>query len=238
MFEWAELAGLGPAVQALRQAAAPLRPVMPDWALYNLPDGLWLLSLMLFLGWIPGISGIRGALRFAVAGGSLALEVAQAFAPGLGTFDPADLLALFVAGAVAFSLKSAGDLKPEPTRRRWAPTLASITAFSVLAAGSVPTASAVDQVDIVQTSTTSAFRPVEGELPDYGVRVKILLRNRGAKGRITVSAIFSCSEGRWQGRGVTTLENGESGFVYIDFYQPTMFETDSIVSKVEVVSVD
>ena len=49
MFRWFNLAGLGPLVQQLRVAAAPLQDRLPFWFRFSLPDAIWVYALTAFM---------------------------------------------------------------------------------------------------------------------------------------------------------------------------------------------
>lgn len=110
--------------------------------------------------------------------------------------------------------------------------------FVLLGADSEQTSGpSVDQVKIVSyTADDEIYTDARGN-PDYGKKVKVLLKNGGATATITVSVVLSCSEGRWKKQGSTKLENDETGYVYLDFPEPSISSGDIIVSKVEVVNV-
>lgn len=85
----------------VRLWAEPWRPVIPDWAIYSLPDGLWLFSLLLCLQvvWQRRREWNQIWLFFVLA--AVCHEFFQGVWSGLGTFSWTDvefyLLAAFAA---------------------------------------------------------------------------------------------------------------------------------------------
>ncbi|MDX1983603.1 MAG: hypothetical protein SFV51_25245 [Bryobacteraceae bacterium] len=116
-------------------------------------------------------------------------------------------------------------------------TLATLAIYAVLAAGSGPSGSTVDQIDIVRYEADDHIYKTDGEA-DYGKKVKVFLKNRGRTARITVDVVLSSSQGRWKKRASTSLESNETGPVYLDFPEPDFGASDIMISKVEVVSAD
>ena len=49
MFRWFDLVGLGPLVQQLRVATAPLKDRLPFWFRFSLPDAMWVYALTAFM---------------------------------------------------------------------------------------------------------------------------------------------------------------------------------------------
>ena len=118
-------------------------------------------------------------------------------------------------------------------------TLVILALFVLMAADSEDTSSAasVSQIRVVEkVAEPFIFTNHRGE-PDFGSRVRVLLKNRGVSVTATVSVILSCSEGRWKKEASTKLERDESGNVYVDFPEPTIAASDIMIAKVEVVRV-
>ncbi len=120
LFQWTKALGLGAPVELMRAVLAPTVAVLPDWVVYSLPFGLWVLSLTLLLR----------DTRWAAVGLILGLgaELAQLLGAAPGTFDPTDLAVLVacgVLGLVGRTSGHAGHLRPAT----------ATLAFAVLAAG-------------------------------------------------------------------------------------------------------
>lgn len=117
-------------------------------------------------------------------------------------------------------------------------TTAILALFVLLAGGSEQTSGpTLDQVKVVSYAAEGEIYTDSGGNPDYGKKVKVLLKNRGVPATITVSVVLSCSEGRWKKEASTKLENDESGYAYMNFPEPSISSSDIIISKVEVVRV-
>jgi hypothetical protein len=86
-----------------REAAAAVRPAIPDWLLFNLPDALWTYALTscLALVWKRERSAVRAAWIASALALSVGLELAQRAGWVAGTFDGADVVASAAAWAVA-----------------------------------------------------------------------------------------------------------------------------------------
>jgi hypothetical protein len=98
MFAWFSDVGLSPQVATLRNAALPLRPLLPSWLLYSLPEALWLLSGLLALDVIWGTRKRGGYLFWTVCLATMAIgsEVGQFVRVVPGRFDPVDLALMLV----------------------------------------------------------------------------------------------------------------------------------------------
>ena len=98
-----------PIIHNVRAVTVPVGDALPDWFLFSLPDGLWLLSYLLFIRHVWAGSSVR-ALRGWTGMGlliSIGHEFAQAAGWVIGTFDWLDLLAYTVATLLAWTIDSA-----------------------------------------------------------------------------------------------------------------------------------
>ena len=97
MFEWLESLHLMPMVQGLRVSYSHME--FPDWVLYNLPDGLWLLSYMLVIGtiWHKDNNIYATFFLWMLPGLAIGSELLQLFKIIPGTFDVLDLLSYALA---------------------------------------------------------------------------------------------------------------------------------------------
>ncbi len=80
----------------------------PDWFIYNLPDGLWLYSLVQAMAKIW--KGHKGSIiaQTACIGLAVGHEVLQKFGYILGTFDLLDILAYCLLGGLAIAFIKIG----------------------------------------------------------------------------------------------------------------------------------
>jgi hypothetical protein len=123
LFAWMQHVGLQSAVDALRHAAAPLRPLVPHVLGGSLPDGAWGYAFGAALGAVW--RGARGTPKLAWLALGLAitafLELGQAVGIVPGVFDVADLLAMVGGFALGAWLRGrrgarvASPAGPEPT---------------------------------------------------------------------------------------------------------------------------
>jgi hypothetical protein len=117
MFHWLDaVGGLAP-LHPLRVAAAPLRPSLPDWLLFSVPDGAWVYACVAFFGRL-WLDGPRLARAFWTGlGPALAIggEVGQIVGLVPGTFDVADVVWYAAAGVVAAVFAAAPWRKAPPT---------------------------------------------------------------------------------------------------------------------------
>ena len=77
---------------------------VPDWVLYNVPDGLWFYSLQTSLIFIWGESNLKNLSGWTLIAITLAFlsEIFQFFKLIPGTFDWKDLLSYALASLVCF----------------------------------------------------------------------------------------------------------------------------------------
>ena len=106
LFDGLQHLHLLPFVRQLRTVTVPLGTTLPDWVLFSLPDGLWLLSYLLFIRRIWAGSSVRALQFWAGTGFTLSIghELFQAAGWVMGTFDWGDLLAYAVAGLVSLTI--------------------------------------------------------------------------------------------------------------------------------------
>ncbi len=101
LFRWVEALGLSDFLHAIRSSWAPVRPWLPDWVVFSLPGGLWVLGLRLYLDTVwAGASGARAHIGVSLAlVGGLGSEIAQALGWLPGCADLGDA-ALYSLGAI------------------------------------------------------------------------------------------------------------------------------------------
>jgi hypothetical protein len=104
LFDWLQQLHLMPVVADLRAITVPMGEALPDWVLFSLPDGLWLLSYLLFVRMVWADGPKRPMWAWAGLGllVSVGHEVSQAAGLVSGTFDWADMAAYTAATIVAF----------------------------------------------------------------------------------------------------------------------------------------
>ena len=109
MFKWFGALGLEPAIQSLRIGTSAAQTAVPHWAIYSLPDGLWVYaltalmihlwrdvhSLPLKIAWL--------SMGMLLGAGS---ELGQLAGVLPGAFDPMDLLVCLAAPAAALLFTS------------------------------------------------------------------------------------------------------------------------------------
>ena len=106
MFLWAEWLGLMPALESARTVTLPLRPMVPDWLLFSVPDGAWVYSFVAFFGrlWREGpvwAKVVWIGLGPAMAIGGELGQLIPGFVPG--TYDWMDMFWYVVATVVSFA---------------------------------------------------------------------------------------------------------------------------------------
>lgn len=93
---WGSRAGLGPVVESVRSWAAPISPLLPEWCVHSLPDGLWCYAATATLAVLWHDLTASPALRAALAGAGLltacAMELLQGIGVMRGTADLIDIL--------------------------------------------------------------------------------------------------------------------------------------------------
>ena len=105
MFKWFRALGFEPLILQLRLATAAIRPALPFWFVYSLPDGLWVYALSAFMALVwsgsrPSILKIACLLAGPVLGAGSELGQLARIVPG--SFDWTDFLFYLSAGALAF----------------------------------------------------------------------------------------------------------------------------------------
>jgi hypothetical protein len=90
MFLWLEMLGVKPAITSIRTASSQFNELMPNWAYFSLPDGLWVYAftaaLILYLR-----EQAKQWLVLPLLFGPI-IEIFQFFNVFPGTFDFVDLL--------------------------------------------------------------------------------------------------------------------------------------------------
>jgi hypothetical protein len=107
MFNWFEALRMDQIINDLRVSFLSLKPIIPEWIIYSLPDGLWVYSFT------SGILIIWGKLLtfwlIAPLLTGVLVEFAQLFQFFPGTFDIIDFLIgilAFTSSILIFNLKS------------------------------------------------------------------------------------------------------------------------------------
>ena len=90
MFRWGESIGLSKIVSLWRNVCSQY--TLPKWIINALPDGLWLLSYMLFIDFIWGNHNERKIWLYVLPTIAIVSELMQLWFPKLGTFDIMDLV--------------------------------------------------------------------------------------------------------------------------------------------------
>ena len=103
LFEWFRWLHLMPVIAEIRMVTLPLAQRFPEWFIFSLPDGLWLLSFLLFVRAVWADASKRSMWVWAGAGlvCSFGHELFQAFGLASGTFDWSDVLAYLIAACTA-----------------------------------------------------------------------------------------------------------------------------------------
>ena len=97
MFNWIDNLGLMGLVNSIR----PNLENMPEWILYSLPDGLWLFSYCLFIGYVWDFELKRCLFVLSILPVyAVSNEIMQFFHLVSGTFDRMDLFAFLLAFAL------------------------------------------------------------------------------------------------------------------------------------------
>jgi hypothetical protein len=103
MFSWAAWLGLAGGVDFARAAAAPVSTYLPAGILFTLPDAAWVYAWtahfgLLWMGERRSTATTWTMLGLVLAAGG---EVGQLLGVVPGTFDAADLVAVFIAAGIA-----------------------------------------------------------------------------------------------------------------------------------------
>jgi hypothetical protein len=106
MFRWFDAAGLLPAIAEVRLFAAFVRPHLPTWFIYSLPDAAWVACGVLLFAAIWSGSSHPVRHFWVLLAPSLALggEFAQLFRLLPGTFDMADVTTCTLLSAISVVL--------------------------------------------------------------------------------------------------------------------------------------
>lgn len=98
MFQWFKKLGIIDVVNYLRNYTLPISIYLPEWVLYSLPDGLWILSyqfLMLYI-WKGNISKTNFIWLILLPMIAILSEIGQLFGVISGIFDWADILCYLI----------------------------------------------------------------------------------------------------------------------------------------------
>ena len=105
MFAWFDGLGLTPAVESVRELAAPARGYVPDWVLFSVPDGTWVYACVAFFGRLWRDGPLWAQVLWIGMGPALAIGGELGQIPGWvpGTWDWVDTVCYVVAAGVAFT---------------------------------------------------------------------------------------------------------------------------------------
>ena len=111
MFAWVEQLSLTTLIDRGRAAAAPLRPHLPAFVLFSVPDGVWVFSATAFFArlWHDGPLWMRAGWIGITPAMAIGGELGQIIGVVPGTFDVLDMLAYIIAtgGALWIAQRSA-----------------------------------------------------------------------------------------------------------------------------------
>jgi hypothetical protein len=138
---WVEALGVAGPAEIARGRLSWMRPGLPEWVLYSLPDGLWAYAASSAVAVTrPSATRARSAwLGWLAVPPALAIgwELGQLVALLPGTFDPIDLLAYLLAGALAFLAHAPAPHAPQQPAARtpaWRP-FAVMALFTLMLVG-------------------------------------------------------------------------------------------------------
>ena len=105
MFGWSQKIGIEGWIISLRELFG--KTVKPDWVVYSLPDGLWLLSYLIIIDyiWHNSYGLMYYCFIFALPVIALLSEVFQLFGVVKGVFDIIDFLFYILALLFYLSIK-------------------------------------------------------------------------------------------------------------------------------------
>ena len=109
LFCWAEAIGLGAVVDRARAPTGRWRDGLPEWVVYSLPDGLWLLSLSVAVAQIWGPRPQGSWWICAAVAVALLHEAAQWSGLVPGTFSGMDVLAYLTVAGVMWTARRTRD---------------------------------------------------------------------------------------------------------------------------------
>ena len=106
MFEWFDTLGLTGIVEYLRTNLQVSSTVLPNWAVYSLPDALWLFSFNYLLLVLWEFTLTKQSFFWLSLSSVIGLfsEIGQLIGVFSGTYDNTDLCFMFFASAVSFLL--------------------------------------------------------------------------------------------------------------------------------------
>lgn len=109
MFKWLDGISMSAVVENLRLHFGSTS--LDEWIVYNLPDGLWLLSYMLVIHtlWYRDVNVYSRIFLWVLPVLAIGSEVLQLFKAIPGTFDPLDLLSYFGAILIFLVIKRIED---------------------------------------------------------------------------------------------------------------------------------
>lgn len=102
MFKWFELMSLSYMINELRETLYPIRPFLPEWIIYSLPDGLWVYSFSssFIIIWHEDFAMAKPWLIIPLFLGAFA-EIFQYFGILPGTFDLIDFFVCIIASILS-----------------------------------------------------------------------------------------------------------------------------------------
>jgi len=102
MFAWVNALGLRAPLHDARESVATTVAQLPAWVTFSLPDALWAFALMrvFCIIWKDRLTRESAPWLFGAAVIAVGSELGQALSVVPGTFDPIDLVFLFI-GVIA-----------------------------------------------------------------------------------------------------------------------------------------
>ena len=109
LFDALQQVHLLPLIHNVRDVTVPMGHALPDWFLFSLPDGLWLLSYLLFIRHVWAGRSAHARWGWTAMGLIISIghEFAQAAGWVMGTFDWVDVLAYTMATWLAWAIDDA-----------------------------------------------------------------------------------------------------------------------------------
>lgn len=85
----------------------PCKDAVPEWIVYNMPDGMWLLAYMLFAEaiWTGNNSWMNGIFVWGMPLIIIACEILQFFGVLSGTWDIWDVISYLCAASIFLTIK-------------------------------------------------------------------------------------------------------------------------------------
>ena len=104
IFDWADYLGLGGLIEELRAHSLPYGTSLPEWLVFSVPNGLWVLSFSVVMVSIWGVDNLLIAAYWTASlwGAGIMSEFLQAARLIPGVFDVSDLVSYTVGGVAVF----------------------------------------------------------------------------------------------------------------------------------------